>query len=512
MSDKSPYEIAKETLMLLRQRNLSPTPMNYQKIYCEVSGLAAIIPFPIENLLDIESALPAKTPGQEKYKGLLNYSIKQLNWAGVKAALIAYGGFVSLDEEVFSRVENSVQENTNASGLTREFLMQLARLIVFLQPALDDCDSRFLNHTDELLKLINQPVVDIFSIKKMLASYSDRLSFVAEDQAEIKKTLFRLLNLVFQNISELSDDEHWLKGQVDALLEVSSPPLTLRKLDEVERRLKDVILKQKEAKGRLLEAQEEMRKILATFIERLLQITETTGSFQKKMGESVRLIEQAKSITEISPVLKDVMLATHNIAQESKASRDELIAMRLRANQTQEEISKLHQELDLISAQVRHDPLTGALNRQGLEEALNKEISNVDRKDIPLCIALLDIDDFKKINDLNGHLVGDAALAHLAAITRECLRPHDSLARYGGEEFVVLLPDTVIDDGIEVLVRLQRELSKRFFLASTEKILITFSAGIVQFVTGETAVDAIKRADKAMYLAKRAGKNRVVRS
>ncbi len=75
---------------------------------------------------------------------------------------------------------------------------------------------------------------------------------------------------------------------------------------------------------------------------------------------------------------------------------------------------------------------------------------------------------------------------------------------------MILLPDTPLDKGIEAMTRLQRELTKRFFLAGTEKVLITFSAGVAQLASGETGVDAIKRADQAMYLAKRAGKNRVL--
>ena len=90
------------------------------------------------------------------------------------------------------------------------------------------------------------------------------------------------------------------------------------------------------------------------------------------------------------------------------------------------------------------------------------------------------------------------------------MRPQDTLARYGGEEFVLLMPDTPLAQGIEAMMRLQRELTRRFFLAGNEKIIITFSAGVAQVAPGETPQDAIVRADQAMYLAKRAGKNRVL--
>jgi diguanylate cyclase len=125
-------------------------------------------------------------------------------------------------------------------------------------------------------------------------------------------------------------------------------------------------------------------------------------------------------------------------------------------------------------------------------------------------VALLDVDNFKSINDRLGHDTGDAALVHLADVARSALRPQDMLARYGGEEFVVVLPETGQAQGIEAMTRLQRELTTRFFLQNNEKILITFSAGVAQLGAEEGSTEALRRADQGMYLAKRAGKNRVV--
>jgi diguanylate cyclase len=122
---------------------------------------------------------------------------------------------------------------------------------------------------------------------------------------------------------------------------------------------------------------------------------------------------------------------------------------------------------------------------------------------------MLDIDNFKVLNDTHGHNTGDAALTHLVTVARACMRPQDTMARYGGEEFVILLPDTSAEHAVEAMQRLQRELTKRFFLQNNERLLITFSAGVAQLEANETPEDAVKRADHAMYLAKRAGKNRV---
>lgn len=141
---------------------------------------------------------------------------------------------------------------------------------------------------------------------------------------------------------------------------------------------------------------------------------------------------------------------------------------------------------------------------------MEREIARATRNGSPLCVALLDVDNFKLINDRLGHTAGDEALVHLAGVTREVMRPQDMLARYGGEEFVLVLPDTDLDQGVEAMKRLQRELTTRYFLKDREKVLITFSAGVAQMAEQEGSTEAIRRADQGMYLAKRAGKNRVM--
>lgn len=513
MTDKKPFEIARETLKQITTRKLVPTPLNYQAIYNELAGVPVAQPFPADTLRDIAQALPSKTPGQQKQKGLLEYAIDRLNWEGVKTALVAYGGFAPAhggDSNGPVSAPMPLSGGSSPAALTGDFMLQIARLIEYAQPALGGDDARFVEQTQSLLKALRQPEMDAGAVKLMLTNYGHRLSFAAEEQAEIKKTLLQLLHLIFENMGDLSLDEQWLKGQMDALMTASSPPLTLRRLDDVERRLKDVIFKQKEAKERATQAQEEMRQMLATFIQRLSEMTHSTDTFHEKLVENARQMEQAKTMAEIAPVLKEVVGATRSMAAQSKSAGDELQVMRARADATEIELAKLHQELDRVSAQARHDPLTGALNRKGMDEAIDRELSIVRRKETPLSISLLDIDNFKKLNDTKGHAAGDQALAHLAAVARECMRPQDTLARYGGEEFVILMPDTPLDRGVEAMTRLQRELTKRFFLTGSEKILITFSAGVAQLEDDESGLDAIKRADQAMFLAKRAGKNRVL--
>ncbi|MDH4450582.1 MAG: diguanylate cyclase [Rhodoferax sp.] len=516
MVEKRTFEIARETLKQLTARKLVPTPANYQAIYHEIADIPNVQAFPADFFRDLSQALPIRTPGQLKQKGLFDYAVERLSWDGVKAALVGYGGFApagpmdsaSLDTSGGAAV--SFPLDSNPAALTSEFFAQVARLVEFIQPAFSDENARFTEQTNQLIEKLRSPDADATTLKGLLASYAHRVSFAAEDQAEIRKGLLKILHSVCTNIGELSADDAWFKGQIDLVVQAATPPLTLRRVDELERLLGDVIFKQKDAKYRAMEAQEEMRQMLTVFVERLAQMTQSTGNYQRTLEQSARGIEQAKTLAELAPVLKDVVGATRSMAQETLDSRDQLTVLQERAKQTEEELAKLHKELDRVSLQARHDGLTGALNRKGLDEALNRELSTLRRTGSLLCVALLDIDNFKKLNDTLGHATGDVALAHLATVAKECMRPHDTLARYGGEEFVILMPDTALEDGVTAMVRLQRELTKRFFLAGSEKVLITFSAGVAQVAAEESAPDALRRADQAMYLAKRAGKNRVL--
>ncbi|WP_265945023.1 sensor domain-containing diguanylate cyclase [Dechloromonas sp. A34] len=498
---KHPSEIAREALMRLAASHLAPTPANYQACYNEIANLPNVAPFPDQPLRKIAMTLTARNAVQEQQLKRLDQAIARRSWHGVQGALTAFIAAAKDEKAVASDVEQV---------LSPEFSTRLARFIESVLPALGNENEGVTGMLGALLQALRQPPVDVSVIQEMLGNYSHHALFAAEEQAEIKDSLLKLLHLIIQNIGELSLDDSWLKGQVDGLLAVVAPPLTLRHLDEMERRLRDVMVKQSEAKLRSVEAQEEMRQMLAAFIERLASMNESSTTFQGKIEASARDIEQIRKVEDLAPLLADVIAATRSMAEETAQSRELLQTLQVKVLATEAELVQLHLELDSASALARHDPLTDALNRKGLDEALTREIASMRRKESPLSVCLLDIDNFKKLNDRLGHEAGDNALVHLANVARDSMRPTDTLARYGGEEFVILMPDTPMESGIEAMTRLQRELTRAFFLSGNEKVLITFSAGVAQLAADESGADAIRRADRAMYLAKRAGKNRVM--
>ena len=522
MAERPPSDIARETLKQLAQRRLPPTPEHFRQIYDEIAGASTPLPFPELPLRQILRIIPGQTPAQKRLLEQFESAVNQKDWSAMQTVLV---GYAKLGASTPAAHLDAAPATTGPAPLSptigstvgarpgtvhKEMAEQLARLIEHTLHGLSSDDARVHLLGEQLVGFLRQPDPPASTLQLMLGNFTFRLSFAAEDQAAIRSMLLELLNMVFTNITALSIDDQWLHGQAEALVAATAQPLTLRRLDHVQRRLKDVIFKQTEAKARSLEAQEQMKEMLATFIERLARITASSTSYQGTMERCADLIGKASTLQEIAPVLQEVMSATRAMALDSRVTHDELQDLRERTEAKRAEVAKLQEELDRASAQARHDPLTGSLNRKGLDEAVEREIARARRLGSSLCLALLDVDNFKTINDRLGHAGGDAALVHLAQVTREVMRPQDLLARYGGEEFVIVLPDTTVEAGVAAMTRLQRELTTRFFLQGTEKVLITFSAGVAQLSDSESATDAIVRADQAMYLAKRSGKNRVM--
>ena len=189
-------------------------------------------------------------------------------------------------------------------------------------------------------------------------------------------------------------------------------------------------------------------------------------------------------------------------------ARERLSREHARAAELEQRVRDLEGELRRLSDEVSTDALTQVANRRGLLQAFAAESSRVQRDGAELAVGLIDIDNFKKLNDSLGHTVGDEALKALAARVKESLRPVDHVARFGGEEFVVLLPASACGDAQALLTRLQRQLSASLFMHEGREVFVTFSAGVTAFRPGEALDAALERADRALYEAKRTGKNR----
>ncbi|MFL6709983.1 MAG: diguanylate cyclase [Massilia sp.] len=183
-------------------------------------------------------------------------------------------------------------------------------------------------------------------------------------------------------------------------------------------------------------------------------------------------------------------------------------------NKLRQRLKRQKEELltavDTIRTLATMDELTSLANRRHMNEVLGAEERRRGMPSRRVCIALLDIDFFKNINDRYGHAGGDAVLRTFAAAARAELRGNDVLARWGGEEFLLLLPDTDLVEATGVLNRMTERVGAMCISELDRALKITFSAGVVERCGEEPFADTISRADRAMYIAKSSGRNRVV--
>jgi diguanylate cyclase (GGDEF)-like protein len=157
------------------------------------------------------------------------------------------------------------------------------------------------------------------------------------------------------------------------------------------------------------------------------------------------------------------------------------------------------------------DDLTGLYNARFFYLRAVEEIDRAERYQRPLSLLMLDMDDFKSYNDSYGHPEGDLVLQRFAVTIRRCVRTTDSVCRYGGEEFTVLLPETPLQEALEIAERIRREFAGETFTPPPAGTLVgkTVSIGAAQLVSGEKVRSLLSRADQHLYRAKRNGKNRV---
>ncbi|MGZ8270162.1 MAG: GGDEF domain-containing protein [Methylophilus sp.] len=337
-----------------------------------------------------------------------------------------------------------------------------------------------------------------------------RVELIGANEEGIKQDLLSLLKLLVSNVSELVSDDQWLRGQVATVQSIISGPLDRAQIKTAEKSLKEVIYKQGMIKHSLVEAKNAFKQMIATFMDRLMHMADASGSYHGKIEGYAGKLSETDDIVKINEILESLMRDTHTMQTDIMRSREALLHQKEEAESSQEKIKKLQDELSQLSETVRLDQLTGVLNRRGLDEAFTAEVSRFNRGGGSLSVALLDIDNFKNLNDTYGHQVGDTALKHLADVVKKTIRPTDIVTRLGGEEFVILLPDTNIEEAVITMTRLQRTLTKEYFLGNNERLLITFSAGVALYKKDEEQPDVLSRADQAMYLAKRLGKNRVM--
>ncbi len=314
-------------------------------------------------------------------------------------------------------------------------------------------------------------------------------------------------------LTELAEDDSWARGQAEAMRARLGPAeggatLSVRSVRATQELLAQTRLQQQRLKGERDHAREALKTLVHNLMAELSALGGSTGRFGDQLETYAETIEQSDSLESLASLVRNMVQESRAVQGEIASASERLQAGQAEAVQLSTRVRELEGELRRLSEEVSIDALTQVANRRGLADAFATESARHSRDGSTLAVALIDIDNFKRLNDSLGHSVGDQALKSLAARVRAALRPVDHVARFGGEEFVLLLPATEIPSAQEALTRLQRDLTASLFMHDGRDVFVTFSAGVTAWRAGEALEPAIERADEALYEAKRTGKNR----
>ncbi len=518
----SAAERAKGALRRLAQSRLEPTPENFARAYAEESGQPAAEPDAVAPgaawAQQIERlAKGLSHPGRQWTLARRRDSLKRVLDGSRSDAQRMHKRLQSLltawEED---RADEPVQADSSVSDAADAPLPWPPLVAVLegtVRAGLPADDTRAAELADQLAALADAVARDgatpahVAQIERVCNAVR-RLFSHRHDLVEQLGSLCRELTL---GLTELAEDPSWARGQCEALqvrLQAGVSVCGVRSAAEL---LADTRQRQQTLQAERRAARDALKGLLNRMLGEVDELGAQTGRFHQAVAGHADAIARADSLESLATVVTTLLQDSRDVQSAVGRSQQRLQEDRDRAAGLEQRVRDLESELRRLSDEVSTDALTQVANRRGLATAFAAEQARTERAGpnaAPLAVALMDVDNVKKLNDSLGHAAGDVALKSLAAAVRDRLRPVDHLARFGGEEFVVLLPGTALDEAQQALSRLQRALTASLFMHDGEDVFVTFSAGVTVWREGETLETTLARADEAMYEAKRTGKNR----
>jgi diguanylate cyclase len=541
----TPTQLAKGALRRLAQRKAEPTPANFTRAYAEEAGQALPVDPPAPVAADTPSARDWATLLERLVRGL-EVGHRQWSMARKKESLHHVLGANRSDaarlhkrlsgllgswehdtpgvavevadppapgavEVVDPMPDARPSSQTSAADGRRGRVVRELRTTV--ATALPGEEPRARELADELEALCGRieregataPLAD------ELGSLCQRIQRLFGTRHELLGELQALCRSLTDSITELAEDESWAQGQTRSLRDRLDMAHGVRAVRAARELLDETRERQRSLRTQQSVARQALKDVLRKMLTELGALDLGVGQFSEQVLGYADSVQSADSLEGLAEVVQQMVSESQAVHELVTATRERVQAAHERAQGLEARVRGLEDELRRLSDEAVTDALTRVANRRGLVNQFGIECARAQRagaQTAPLAVGLLDLDNFKKLNDSLGHAAGDTALQALAARVSKALRPTDHVARYGGEEFVVLLPATGLEPAVDVLTRLQRQLSTALFVHEDREVFVTFSAGVTLWREGESLDTALARADEGMYEAKRSGKNR----
>lgn len=294
---------------------------------------------------------------------------------------------------------------------------------------------------------------------------------------------------------------HDLKKTVDALSSNGSTPDTVDYADLYDRFI---------IAGANMARDREWSDRIEAVTERIVSALTASGSETEEYGAALKSfsggLESAGNLDQIRGLVADIITETDSMDARTK----ELYS---RVNASSEEINELRKALDDSRRDALTDSLTGVANRKCFDQRIFTAVEDSQSTGEPVSLIFADIDHFKDFNDTHGHQLGDQVLRLVGRTLHNSLKGKDTAARYGGEEFAIILPDTTSGGATSVADNIRKSIAtKRLVKKGSDDDIgaVTISLGVTSHHAGEDIAAFIERADKALYMAKKLGRNRVI--
>lgn len=426
--------------------------------------------------------------------------------------------------KAINALERAVRQLQTRESLNDDIKQEATSFLLSLK---GDSVSLFasLPHFETALDIYNR-ALDNMALKRMAQQKTNadsvRLTISDKLHEEITEELRELIG----QLSLTNKNDKQLKEVKDLLIRgIDHEELLRCCLIILKAIIRDVVKERKHAE-----------KFVSGLHKSLSKVNDTVGKsiddaevhYQKKLDANSSLREQITGIEQAVDTSKDlnelkekasqyVARMSESLSDREQADSDEQKVLLTLLTEMQTQLTALEKETSeyknrLLEQQfhTHHDALTQVPNRTAYNERMDLEYRRWKRHGNALCLALIDVDHFKKINDNYGHAGGDKTLQVIAQNINRCLRATDFLARWGGEEFIILFPETSFDDLHKPLEAIRRQVERIPFKFKEKKVTITVSIGASIFNEGDTVEAVFERADRALYEAKNSGRNRII--
>jgi diguanylate cyclase len=345
------------------------------------------------------------------------------------------------------------------------------------------------------------------------------------DQASVREILIRLLERLSLP-EDLMQQVEVIREQIGAASSDSSWDQVLEKIADLVQAIRTQTQKEKQGiedfllqlSERLQEVDRQLAGSDSYYDESFAASGELSSAVREGMDDIQNSVHEATDLNQIKELVKthiDTVLNHMEKHRETEQQRydeakAEIATVTTRLKEVESEADALRARIHEERNQAQTDTLTGIPNRLAWEEQLEQEIARWKRFNTPLVLVIWDVDHFKNVNDSFGHKAGDKVLRTIARNLAGSIRETDFIARYGGEEFVHLMTGAELEDCVVVADKLRGKIEATGFHFREQAVTITVSCGLTQFRDGDSSESWFERADRALYKAKQAGRNRCV--